>query len=60
MTPLLSGYRFRVQARPDASGWGYEIIFTFHGLAFLYHIWIYRVWAKVSKVTTLGTAPTIN
>jgi hypothetical protein len=34
MTPKLSGSRFRVQARPDATGCGYEIIFTFYGLGF--------------------------
>jgi hypothetical protein len=30
--PKLIGSRFRVQARPGATGCGYEIVFTFSGL----------------------------
>jgi hypothetical protein len=54
MTPKLSGSRFRVQARPDATGCGYEIIFTFYGLGFpLPHLDITGL-ASGSKVTTDG------
>jgi hypothetical protein len=48
--PKVIGSRFRVQARPGATGCGYEVIFTFYELGFPTAHLDRQVWARGSKV----------
>jgi len=50
--PKIRGSRFRVQARPGATGCVYEIAFTFYGIGFSSPHLDMQVWARGSKVTS--------